>query len=335
VLCGGELVTDTWIVVVNWNGAALLPSCLRALARSCRPVRVIVVDNGSTDGSAEVVRSFPDVEWIGLEQNTGFAVASNIGFRKALDAGARWIGMVNPDVEVEPGWVDALVVAGEAHPEAALLGGLLVFGDDPDRVNSTGLELDRFWRIRDRDFGAPVAELIRPDGPSLGVTGGAALARADALRAIGLFDPAYYAYYEDADLSLRAGEHGFRCWYVPAARARHGFGKSFGPGSPKQKYLLARNHLRFAATHGPLAIAILIVPLLALARMLVKAPLELIRGRSASAKAHLKAGADGAKAAAEALRARLLLRALGSFPSVGPAKPSAVDEPRRSTERSP
>jgi GT2 family glycosyltransferase len=300
------LVTDTCIVVVNWNGAALLPSCLRALARSCRPVRVIVVDNGSTDGSAEVVRSFPDAEWIGLEQNTGFAVASNVGFRRALDAGARWVGMVNPDVEVEPGWVDALVVAGEAHPEAALLGGLLVFGDDPDRVNSTGLELDRFWRIRDRDFGAPLAEVSRPDGPALGVTGGAALARAAALRAIGLFDPAYFAYYEDADLSLRAGERGLRCWYVPAARARHGFGKSFGPGSPNQKYLLARNHLRFAAVHGPWALAVLLVPLLAATRILLKAPMELVRGRSALASAHLRAAVDGARTAAGALRKRLL-----------------------------
>jgi GT2 family glycosyltransferase len=296
---------DSWVVVVNWNGAALLPACLAALSRLRRTAHVAVVDNGSADASAEAVAAFPSVGWIPLGRNAGFAAANNVGLRRALAAGARYVAIVNPDVEVEPDWLDELVAAAEAHPEAGLFGGLLVFADDPSRVNSTGIVLDALGRAFDRDFGAPLASLARPGGRVTGVTGGAALLRAEALRRIGLFDPAYFAYYEDVDLSLRAAACGVATWYVPSARARHGYGRSFGPGSPAQRYLLARNHLRALATHQPLSRALALAPALALLRAGVKAPLELARGRPAHASAHLRAAGAGALAAAEAIARRV------------------------------
>jgi hypothetical protein len=282
-----------FIVVVNWNGAALLPACLSALtAQEPRP-RVLVVDNGSTDGSAEVVAGFLGVEWLSLDRNAGYAEANNLGIRRGLDEGARWLGVVNPDVVVQPGWLAALVAAGEAHPEAGLLGGLLLFGGEPDRVNSTGLVLDRIGRVKDRDFGVALAALATPEGPVTGLTGGALLLRAEALREIGLFDPGYWAYYEDADLSLRAARRGFQTRYVPAARALHGYGKSFGPGSPKQKYWLARNHLRFVAAHWPLPWVAVAAPALAAWRAAVVAPLALLRGEPAMASAQWRGAAAG------------------------------------------
>jgi GT2 family glycosyltransferase len=298
-------VPDTWIVVVNWNGASLLPQCLASLTALSRPAHVAVVDNGSADASAAAVAAFPQVEWIPLGENLGFAAANNVGFRRALAAGARWVGTVNPDVTLEPGWLDALVTTGEAHPEAGILGGLLLFADDPGRVNSTGLFLDRIGRAFDRDFGVPLAELRTPDGPVTGMTGGAALFRTEALLRVGLFDPAYFAYYEDVDLSLRAAAHGFSTRYVSAARGLHGYGKSFGPGSPRQRYLLARNHLRALATHQPLPYAAALAPALALLRATVKAPLELLRGRPRHASAHLRGAGAGALAALAVLGRRL------------------------------
>jgi GT2 family glycosyltransferase len=296
---------DTWIVVVNWNGARLLPDCLASLAALVRPARVVVVDNGSSDGSAAVVAGFPGVEWIGLGENRGFAAANNVGLRRALAAGARWIGVVNTDVVLDPGWLDALVAAGEAHPDIGILGGLLLFADEPSRVNSTGLVLDWLGRAFDRDFGVPLAELTTRDGPVPGMTGGAALLRADALRRVGLFDPAYFAYYEDVDLSLRAAAAGIGTWYASGARALHGYGRSFGPGSPRQRFLLARNHLRAMATHFPLPRAVATLPAVALLRAAVKAPLELARGRPAHASAHLRAAGAGAVAALEVLGRRI------------------------------
>ncbi len=296
---------DTWILVVNWNGEKLLPACLAALERLTRPAHVLVVDNGSTDGSAGAVAAFPGVEWLPLGENTGFSPANDAGFRRALAAGARYVATVNPDVRVEPGWLSLLVAAAEAHPEAGILGGLLLFGDEPERVNSTGLVLDRLWRAFDRDFGVPLAGLGTPDGPVAGVSGGAALHRAEALRRIGLYDPAYFAYYEDVDLSLRAARHGILSWYVSGARALHGYGRSFGPGSPRQRYLLARNHLRCLAAHAPLPLVLAALPALILLRAFVRAPLELLRGRPAHAWAHFRGAWAGAAAGLSALGERL------------------------------
>jgi GT2 family glycosyltransferase len=299
------VLPDAWIVVVNWNGAQLLPGCLSSLARLHRPAQVVVVDNGSTDASREVVAGFPGVEWLPVGENLGFGAAGNVGIRRALAAGARWIAVANTDVQLEPTWLECLVAAAEEHPEAGILGGLLLFTDDPQRVNSTGLVLDGLGRARDRDFGVPLASLTTPDGPVAGVSGGAVLFRAEALRRIGLFDPAYFAYYEDVDLSRRASALGVECWYVSSARALHGYGKTIGAGSPRQRYLLARNHLRFVALHLPPVRAAATAALFTVLRAGVKAPLELARGRPAHASAHLRAAGAGALAALGAFGLRL------------------------------
>jgi GT2 family glycosyltransferase len=317
----------TWIVVVNWNGARLLPGCLASLSNLTRPAHVLVVDNGSSDGSAEAVARFSGVEWLPMGRNLGFAAANNVGIRRALEAGAAWVGIVNTDVQVEPGWLEALIAAAEAHPEAGILGGLLLFADDPSRVNSTGVVLDRFGRGKDRDFGVPVAELATADGPVTAMSGGAALFRAGALRKVGLFDPAYFAYYEDVDLSLRAAALGIRCWYASAARARHGYGKSFGNGSPRQRYLLARNHMRAMATHLPLPWALTVAPLFTFSRATLKAPLELLRGRPAHALAHLRGAGAGALAALSVFGRRL--RRDGRVPRGAEVSASPSDDTAR------
>ena len=302
---GLQTPSTPWIVVVNWNGASLLPACLAALgALDTRP-RVLVVDNGSTDSSREVAAGFEGVEWVSLEGNQGFAQACNVGLRRALDSGARWIGTVNTDVCVEPEWLCRLVEAGETHPHVGILGGLLVFEDEPGRVNSTGLVLDPLWRARDRDFGAPLHALKTCDGPVVAVSGAAALFRAEALRRAGLFDPEYSAYCEDLDLCLRAARLGIGAWFVSGARASHGYGRSFGADSPLQRYLLARNHLRILATHAPWPLAAMAVPLLALLRAALRAPLEILRGRPDLAVAHWRAARDGLGAALAGARRRL------------------------------
>jgi GT2 family glycosyltransferase len=298
-------VPDVWLVVVNWNCAALLPACLSALERLTVPAHVVVVDNGSTDGSEAMVARHPGVVWLPLGENRGFAEANNVALRHALAAGARYVALVNPDTVVDPGWLEALLADAELHPEAGLWNGLLLFSADPGRVNSTGIVFDRFLRAFDRDFGVPLAQLRRDAGPVPAVTGGATLLRSEMLRAVGLFDPAYFAYYEDVDLSLRAARAGFGCRYAPGARALHGFGTSLGATSPRRAYYLARNHLRSVATYLPFPLALTVAPAFALARVALKAPAELACGRPAHALAHLRGARDGAIAAAGVLARRL------------------------------
>lgn len=295
---------ELWVIVVNWNGATLLWTCLEALRSQTRSAQVVVVDNGSTDTSETVVAAFSGMRWLPLGANRGFAEGCNAGIRVALAGGARYVALVNTDVVLAPDWAERIVAAGEAHPEAGLFNGVLLFGDDPSRVNSTGIELDRLGRAFDRDFGTPAESLARNDGPIEAISGGAALLRAESLRRIGLFDPGYFAYYEDVDLSLRAARAGIGCRYVSGARAFHGYGRTFGPDAPRKRYLLARNHLRCAARNLPLARAVPLVVALPLLRVAVRAPLELLRGRPAHAAAHARGAVAGFTAAVGALARR-------------------------------
>ena len=277
-------------VVVTWNGAHLLPDCLKALQAQAPRPRIVVVDNGSTDGTAALLKG---VESIRIDANVGYGRANNQAMRRAIDSGAEFVALVNNDVEVQPGWLAALLEAASEHPEAGLFTGTLLFRDRPDVVNSTGLAIDRFGRARDRDFEIPLAQLGTQDGPVAGVSGGAALLRCSMLQAAGLFDPAYFAYYEDVDLSLRARKAGFSCWYVREARALHRFGATVKAGSPRQRYLLGRGHLRTLALHQPLLKAAALVPLTIGYRALVKAPLELARAHPALAFAEVRAAGAG------------------------------------------
>jgi N-acetylglucosaminyl-diphospho-decaprenol L-rhamnosyltransferase len=293
-------------IVVTYRGLAWIADCLRSLrAQDARArVQIVVVDNASTDGTAALLqRDFSDATVLRLERNEGYGRANNVALRRALAAGADFVALVNDDVEVDAGWLQALLDAAAAHPEAGLFCGTLLFRDE-ERVNSTGVSIDALGRARDRDFGVMQSEVRREDGPVTAVTGGAALVRCDLLRRIGVFDPGYFAYYEDVDLSLRAARAGAICWYVAGAVARHRFAATSGSGSALQRFLLGRGHLRTLALHQRPLRALALVPLTAAYRVAVKAPLELLRGRPALALAELRAASSGSAAALAALLVR-------------------------------
>jgi GT2 family glycosyltransferase len=313
-------------IVVTWQGASLLGPCLRALEAEARRLptdglAITVVDNASSDGTAALLtREFPGATCIPLSENLGFGRGCNAGLRRALDENAEFALLVNNDVELEPGCVAALLAAARAHPEAGLLTGTLLFKDE-EVVNSTGLVFDVLGRVRDRDFGLPLARLDRPDGPVAGVSGGLSLLRCSMLRRIGGFDPDYFAYYEDVDLSLRAAHAGWLCWYVAAARARHRFSATFGRGSARQRFLLGRGHLRTLAKHQPPLRSAALVPLTAAWRVFAKAPLELFRRRPALAAAELQAALAGVGSALSAWAARVRQRNSDGDNAAGAAGP--------------
>src|SRR5918999_4768417 len=114
------------VVIVNWNSGVLLARCLTAVAaQTIRPARTIVVDNGSTDGSAdELEQRFPGVEVLRLGENAGFARANNLAVDRA--EGCEWVALLNPDAFPEPAWLEQLVEAAAAHPEFAFFASRLV-----------------------------------------------------------------------------------------------------------------------------------------------------------------------------------------------------------------
>src|SRR2546428_6451633 len=123
--------------------------------------------------------------------------------RRALDAVAEFVALINNDVAVSPDWLRRLLEAAAAHPEAGLFTGTLLFHGE-EVVNSTGLVIDALGRARDRDFRVPVAELTRTDGPVAGVSGGGPPLPTPMLRGIRPLDPGCFADHQDLGLSLRA-----------------------------------------------------------------------------------------------------------------------------------
>jgi GT2 family glycosyltransferase len=212
------------VVVVNWNSVSDLRDCLLSLrAQTYRELDVIVVDNGSVDGSPDMVATvFPEVRLLRETENLGFAEACNRGIAASVGP---WVAMLNNDAIAEPDWAKALVDAAMTAPaEWGMLQSLLLYQTRRNTINSTGIELTRFGGGHDRREGQPrlagehPAEIFCP-------TAGAAAYRRTMLEAVriseGYFDRSYFMYYEDMDLGWRARLAGFTAHYVPGSVVYH------------------------------------------------------------------------------------------------------------------
>lgn len=210
-------------VVLNWNNAADTLACLDSLAQVEYPSHVVlVVDNGSTDGSAERIRAaWPGIEVIESGANLGYAGGNNLGIRHALAMGADYVCVLNNDVLVEPGFLAPLVDAAEADPQVALAGPKVLQRGTPGSLQSTGMISRRpgQWRARGHGEVDRGQYDIAQDMEVL--SGSALLVRCAALEDIGLLDERFFLYEEDVDWCLRARERGYRNRYVPASRVYH------------------------------------------------------------------------------------------------------------------
>ncbi len=278
-------------VVINWNGREVLEPCLRTLLASSYPnLSVLVVDNASTDGSAQFVRDeFPSVSVSEQSSNLGFAAGVNVGLKAALEEGADYVLLLNNDIELDGDAVSALVEAALAHPESAFVGPLIYYADRPSVIWSAGGAVS-FWTgnirhlgLREEDAGQ-YAEVREVDY----VTACAVLASAKAVSAIGLMDEAYYMYNEDTDWCIRAGDAGFGVLFAPSARIWHKVSMSSGGGlTPFKIYHRLRSTLRFFSLHARLYHWLGIVPF-TVARTLCFAVRELAGGKGANVTAVLR-----------------------------------------------
>jgi hypothetical protein len=244
---------STHAVVVNWNGGPANLACLRSLLdQGLPPSAVAFIDNGSTDGSLELVlAAFPTLGVQRNPSNTGFARASNQGVRHALECGADRLLLVNNDVLLAPGTLRTLEKA-LADPGLGIVAPRIAYARNPGTLWCAG------GRIA---FRQNVTELIghkEPDGPRWQhtmpvdfVPGCAMLLRREVLERIGLFDEDFFAYHEDADLCLRARNAGFGVACVGCALAFHEPHSSTGGGyNPGRKYMMGVNSIWFMRRHG-------------------------------------------------------------------------------------
>ena len=245
------------VVIPNWNGRHLLPFCLQALAgQEDVELDVVVADNDSRDGSRDwLAREHPSVRVLPLLTNTGFAGAANAGIAACS---TEFILLLNNDAAPHRDYVAVLARFLETHLQVAAVQGRILCHADPTRVDSLGIRFDPLWRAFQA---AGQEEDPGPSGPSqiAGVTASAALYRASALREVAdpgtpaaVFDPRFFAYYEDVDLALRLRRAGWEAWLEAATACEH-VGSATGiDGSMSKAYLLGRNYLLYLARHlGP------------------------------------------------------------------------------------
>jgi GT2 family glycosyltransferase len=248
------------VLIVNWNGRAHLERCLDALAhQTMRSFEIVVVDNGSVDGSAEMVRDlYPHLRLLCQPTNLGFAEANNVG----IEAGETpFVATLNNDTEPRPDWLEQLLAPALADEGVGMVASKMLFAHRPGVINSAGIALDRAGIAWDRLGG-------RLDGECgerqevFGPCAGAALYRRCMLDEIGLFDRDFFAYLEDVDLAWRARLAGWSCVYAPEAVVTHVHSATGVEGSPFKSYQLGRNKLWTIAKNYPSPQLYLALPLI-------------------------------------------------------------------------
>ncbi len=220
------------VIVLNWNGEKVIAPCVESLlAVRQPPLRITVVDNGSTDSSVETVRErFPGVELVVNGENLLFAEGNNVGLRHAIDKGGRFFLLLNNDTEVDPAFAGEMMRAFE-EPGVGIVGPRIFYHDDPDRLWYGGGDFfPGLWLPRHREVRRPGDEAKDRRGPVSWVTGCALLVRKEVIDDIGMLDPSYTIYCEDVDFCLRASRAGWSCFHVPAARVWHKVSSSSGGG---------------------------------------------------------------------------------------------------------
>ena len=237
------------IIVLNWNGKEDTIECLESLKHITYPnYEILLVDNGSTDGSVECFRErYPGMEIIENGENLGFAEGNNVGIRRAMDEGADYVLLLNNDTVVDPEFLGELVKVAKSGMSIGIVGPKIYYYDYAGRndvIYFAGAELV-LWKGSDIKYGYREIDQGQCDEIK-GVDeieGTCLLIKSELVNKIGLLDPNFFAYREDTDFCMRAARKGFKLFYVPKAIIWHKVGASFGLArdNPFKVYLMIRN----------------------------------------------------------------------------------------------
>ena len=236
------------VVIPNWNGAHHLPTCLDALrAQTYSNAEVIVADNGSDDGSLEMLRQdYPEVRVLALGENRGFTGACNAGIEAAR---GEFVVLLNNDTQAEPGWLAAVVDAFQRHPEAGMIASKMLLFDRRDTLHTAG----DYYRLDgipgNRGVWQPDDGAYSHEAYVFGACGGSAAYRREMLDQVGTLDDDFYFSCEDVDLAWRAQLAGWRCVYTPGAVVYHKLAAT--GGGPTASYYDGRNFLYVIAKNYP------------------------------------------------------------------------------------
>ena len=230
------------VIVPNWNGMRFVGMCLDSLAHlHFKSFEVIVVDNGSMDGSREMIEEkYPWVRLVKLPYNKGFAIACNEGIKAS---NAEYIVLLNNDIEVTPDWLTELYEGMERHPECGMGTTKMMFLDNRDVFYNTG-DLFHSWSAGGgRGQGEKDNGQYDQEEYVFGACAGAGIYRKELFQQIGLFDEDFFIFAEDVDLNMRSQLQGFQAVYLPKSKVYHIGTATVGLYSDRYVYLCKRNDI--------------------------------------------------------------------------------------------
>jgi GT2 family glycosyltransferase len=254
------------IIVVTYDSARHVDACFGSLATArLHGAEVAAVDNASTDGTPALVRErFPWVNVVETGANLGFAGGNGVGIRRALEAGAEWVYLLNPDTDVDPAFLEEALSVGEADPRTAAVQSLLLLHPDRDRVNTAGNSIHYLGFGFCGSYRAPRAAIPADAREIAYASGAGVLLRASALREVGAFDETLFMYHEDLDLGVRLRLAGWRARLAPRSVVWHHYAFS---RNPAKYFWMERNRYVVLAKNLRLRSLLVLAPFLAAAEL--------------------------------------------------------------------
>jgi hypothetical protein len=242
-----------YIIILNWNGCRDAIECIESCQKLAYPAfRILVVDNGSTDGSPAIIRKrFPDIGFIQNNANLGYAGGNNAGIEYALAQGAEYVWLLNNDSVVDSLALTELVNAVEAEPAAGMAGSLILYYDKPDLICFAGGFLN--WQDgATLHLGKGECNVSKYDTPIEVefVSGCSILVSRGAVESVGMLNEDYFLYYEETDWCARALRVGLKNLCVPGSKVYHKESPSTGAITPDVLYYMMRNRLFFLERNG-------------------------------------------------------------------------------------
>jgi len=246
-----------YIVILNTNRRDDTLACLDSLSRSTYGnFKIIVLDNKSTDGSVESIRSsFPDMQIINLTENLGYAGNNNVGIEEAIKRGADWVLVLNEDTILDPGCLAELVKVGESDPKIGIVGPMVYHHNEPGVIQSAGGVLGKYWQSQhlgqnELDHG----QFQLPHRVEW-ISGCAIMVRKTAIEQAGMLDASFFIYWEETEWCIRIARSGWQIVHVPQAKIWHkGVQRDYQP-KPSFTYYGTRNHLLTLSKHqAPLSV---------------------------------------------------------------------------------
>lgn len=253
-----------YVVIPNWNGKDFLSACLDSLLAQTQKTPIIVVDNGSSDGSQELIKTkYPQITLVELNKNYGFAGGVNTGIKEAMKNGAKYAALLNNDAVADKDWLKNLVDVLEKSPKTGIVTSKIM-RSDKKHLDSTG-DFYSIWGLPfPRGRNEVDAGQYNEQTEVFAASGGASLYRITMFEQIGLFDEDFFAYFEDVDISFRAQLAGWKIQYAPSAVVYHHVGGTSAKLSGFARYHSVKNFMLLYARDMPTKLCIKYLPLFCL-----------------------------------------------------------------------